>query len=163
MTATDLATTDQPGPLVVDKPKRLRIGRKLRQVLDLMVFEGDDMAEAARKANTSTRAIRKALERRHVLAYLRARREVLRASICAGNPRRLGAIRDQNKNLSAAVRAVTALERQELAEAAASRAAVAPGIVIVIGDTSSHMPHMREIEAKPLINNASGSDEGGER
>lgn len=94
----------------VDKPKRLRVGKKLQIAIDAIVFEGADLQEAARTANSSTRAIRRALERSHVVAHLRKRREVLRTSAAGQNIRRLVAIRDAAENMPA-LQAIRELER----------------------------------------------------
>jgi hypothetical protein len=76
--------------------------------LDLMI-RGDangaplDYDEAARNVNLTVRAMRKALEKPHVRAYLRTQRDVFRASISARVIFRLDELARQNENRAAAV------------------------------------------------------------
>lgn len=163
MSTTAVARTEPQTP-ERPEPKRPRIGPKLRKVIDLMVFDGIAMDEAARIAGTSTRAIRKAFERRHVLAFQRTRREVLRASIAPGNIHRAVQIRDQDENKMAALGAIRLLEQMDDEAAAAPSRAQTPGVVIVIGDASL-TAHKRVIDANPLIEHdhisqTDGKDEG---
>lgn len=77
--------------------------------------------------------------------------DVLRTSERARNIHALVDVRDQKGNHMARVNAVKALEQiadETPANAGKSRA---PGLVVNIITDGSHMPHMREIDAKPLI------------
>lgn len=116
-------------------PKRVDIRGKLRASLEAMVWEGLAYDAAARKAGLTVRAMRMALERPHVLAWLRAERVVLRASLASNNVHRLAEIRDAANNMPA-VQAIRALEGMDEAEQTTSRSLVntAPGVVIRIID-----------------------------
>lgn len=122
---------------LTDKPKRFKIGPKLKIAIDAIVFDGADMQEAARIAKTSTRAIRKALERGHVVKHLYKRREVLRTHASAQNIKRLVEIRDAADNMPA-VQAIRELEHMGDEQGQASRAA-APfsGLVVVINQPAA--------------------------
>jgi hypothetical protein len=117
--------------------RRARVTGKLKAALDLMIFGGErgvplDYAAAARNANLTVRAMRKALEKGHVRAYLRTQRHLFRASVCAGNISALRQIRDTSKNDLARVKAIQVLEQLEdnaVPDAATQRA---PGLTICI-------------------------------
>lgn len=124
-----------------------------------MVWEGLDIAEACRDANLKADSMRKALCKPHVLAYMRAQREVLRASMSGRNILTLAEVRDQTGNAMARVAAVKALEQLGDDPNKPTGNASVPGLVVVIG--SSLMPHERAIEAKPLKSlNAGPIDDG---
>jgi hypothetical protein len=136
-----------------------RVTGKLKIACDLMVYGDENKPiyqwdDAARQADLSVRAMRLALERPHVRAYLKAQQQVFRDSICAGNPRRLQQIRDQDENKAAAVRAIQVLERIDEEAEARSANRSAPGVTINIMTTPSLTTEQREIEAKPLIEHA---------
>lgn len=138
---SELALTTKPinvpAPTADQPTKRLKIGGKLRVAIDAMVFDGLDFADAAAQAKCSTRAIRKAFERSHVLAYLKTRREVLRASARGQNIRRLMQIRDAADNMPAvnAIKALEGMDDQHSIEGSARRS---PGLVIVIQGAPAH-------------------------
>lgn len=136
--------------------------------------------EAARAADMTVRAMRKALDRQHVRQYLTGQRQVFRESACAKNPHRLVQIRDQDDNRTAAVKAILALEERTDADRSPGSRVVTPGVVVIVGgtrdqrqvadmgmielnpgdDASSHMEHKRESEANPLSDHAHGRQRG---
>lgn len=140
--STALTTTDDSLP---DKPKRFRIGPKLSKAIDAMVFEGKPMNEAAKIANTSTRAIRKALERSHVLAHIRKRREVLRASVSAETIHHAAKIMRKGRNEMAKLKAMSFIEQLGHDPANVQRQQ-AVGLVIVIGQPAPSEPAPVTIE-----------------
>lgn len=150
MSELAIAKPDQPltaSPPAPDKPepKRLRIGKKLQIAIDAIVFEGMDLQKAAQTAKTSTRVLRRALERRHVIMHLRKRREVLRASACGSNISRLVAIRDAADNMPA-VQAIRDLERLgDEAHSPAGAMQRAPGVTVVVVQQGVSQAPVREI------------------
>jgi hypothetical protein len=66
--------------------------------------------KAAVKAGLTVRAMRKALQKPHVVKHLKQRRDVFRNSVCAANIHRLAKIRDAADNMPA-VNAIKELER----------------------------------------------------
>ncbi len=135
------------------EPKRFRIGKKLQIAIDAIVFEGQDLQEAARTAKTSTRVLRRALERRHVLAHLKKRREVLRASARGSNISRLVQIRDAADNMPA-VQAIRELERMDDSDEIAGSARRNPGVVIIVQTGPAVVPTARE--QAQVIDNVEG-------
>jgi hypothetical protein len=100
-------TTRLPTP---DRPKRTkRVGKKLFHAIELIVFEGKELGEAAAEAGLTTYTLRQAFARPQVLAHLRERREVFRAAASGKNILRLCQIRDAADNMPA-VNAIKTLE-----------------------------------------------------
>jgi len=104
---------------------------RLKRALDAMVWEGLEWNEAAAKVNFTTAAMRKALQRASTLAYLKAEREVLRASVSAKNIHRLAQIRDAADNMPA-VNAIKALEQIGEQEASSPASQRVPGFIIQV-------------------------------
>jgi hypothetical protein len=93
-----------------ERPRRTqRVGKKLFHAIELIVFEGKALGEAAAEAGLTTYTLRQAFARPHVLAHLRERREVLRAAASGKNILRLCQIRDADNNMPA-VNAIKCLE-----------------------------------------------------
>ncbi len=110
------------------------ISPQLRIALDSMVQEGLALDEAARKAKMTTRGVRLALERPHVLRYLRQARAAFISEVRATNPRRLRELRAQESNPAAAVRAALAIEQLDGGDRTPPPGTKLPGITIVITD-----------------------------
>jgi hypothetical protein len=106
-----VAFAAQPPPLPTpERPRRTqRVGKKLFHAIELIVFEGKELGEAAAAAGLTTYTLRQAFARPHVLAHLRERREVLRAAASGKNILRLCEIRDAENNMPA-VNAIKVLE-----------------------------------------------------
>lgn len=144
-------------PAKNDKPKRLQIRRKLQVACDRLVYDGLPFDQAARSVGFSVQAMRKALGRPHVIAYLREQREILRASMCGANILALADVRDQVENQNARVAAVKVMEQIGETEnnrygSGRSAAVTMPGLVIqIIQQPASLTGQQREIEANPLI------------
>lgn len=154
--SSDLATTQQGA-----KPKTPatapRLGLKLSSALDEMVFNGLPFDEAARTAGLTTRAMRKALDKPHVIAELRRRKQVFRAHASAANIHSLVDLRDKSGNAMARLGAIRTLENldEDGPQVGVSRS---PGVVIVIGSGTSLTAHERTIDGKPLKNHGSVSE-----
>lgn len=135
MTSADIAA--QPTRQAIEAKTRSAPGRvtgKLRDAIHLMITEGKPYNEAGKQVGLTARTMRLALERPHVLAYLKRQREVFRQHASAANIHRLAEIRDAANNMPA-VQAIKVLE--ELGEDSASRNrsgsnAQLPGFVIQI-------------------------------
>jgi len=132
--AMDAALAISPNKVQIAARERTQPGKvtgKLRTACDAMVFEGRPYDEAARSVDMTVAAMRKALAKPHVQAYLRVQREVLRTSLCGGNILALAYVRDQTDNQMARVQAVKALE-QIGEEQARTASPSTPGLVVVI-------------------------------
>ena len=120
------------------EPKRERLSPKLKIALDDMVWNGAPFDEAARAADYSIQSMRKALNRRHVLRYLREQKMVMREAVSSANISTLRSIRDGGGNDMARVKAVQVLETlgEDAAHRGGSDAPVMPGLVIQIVSTA---------------------------
>jgi hypothetical protein len=118
------------------KPKPLRVRGKLRNAIEFAVTEGLEWSEASKKAGLTTRAMRKAQEKPHVIRYIRERKALFRAEINTKNEHRLAALRDQNSNQMAAVAAIKTLEQFERDQSSSPTLTrnVTPGVVVVINN-----------------------------
>lgn len=135
----------EPAAVVTAKPKRLEVRGRLRAALDKMVWEGAELVDACRAVEFSPSAMRKALCRPHVLAYVNKERQVLRASIAPKNIHRLREIRDADNNMPA-VNAIKVLE--QLGEDQSAREAgvsASPGVTIrivnIVQQSAGAEPH----------------------
>jgi hypothetical protein len=139
-----------------ERPRRTqRVGKKLFHAIELIVFEGKELGEAAAEAGLTTYTLRQAFARPHVLAHLRERREVLRAAASGKNILRLCEIRDADNN-QPAVNAIKALEM--LGDEQINRPNTpSPGISIRIVQVSSP-PAPIDIKAAPRIIDADATD-----
>lgn len=111
--------------------KRKTISRKCKAALDAMIWEGLPFNEAAQKHGFDVASMRKALERPHVMKYLREQKQVFRASVSARNIHVLAEIRDQAGNGMARIAAVKVLEQVD-EDTERKSAARTPGVVIQI-------------------------------
>ena len=129
---SDIATADP-----ARQPAAPRVQRKLRTAIELMVHEGLQMHEAAQRAGTTTRTVREAFAKPHVIQFMRKERQVLLASARARNIPRLVEIRDAADNMPA-VQAIKLLEEmgedRQFGGAAGQIAQSHPGVTIVIND-----------------------------
>lgn len=141
--------TTLPAPTKGKPERRLKIGRKLQIAIDAIVFDGAELDKAAETAKCTTRSIRRAFEKAHVLTYLKKRREVLRASARGQNIRRLVQIRDAADNMPA-VQAIRELERMDESDAIEGSARRNPGVVIIVQNGTVNAP-LTHNEPKPLI------------
>lgn len=119
------------------------VSGKLKQALDLMIWEGLKRADAAGKAGLSDHGMRAALKKPHVLAYFNAELASLRQSLRAKNIHRLDGIADDSPNQMAKVQAIRTLE--QLTDAAEHKPgngspALPAGITIVIAPAPSAPP-----------------------
>jgi hypothetical protein len=105
--------------------KRGQVTGKLAHAINLMVEHGTPWNEAAVKAGLTVRSMRLSLKKQHVVSHLWRERQVFLAGVCAANPQRLAAIRENDRNLAASVRAVSELE--QMAGNPAARGGFTPG------------------------------------
>jgi len=116
-----------------------------------MIEEALDWDKAAVQAGLTVRSMRLALERPHVVAYLKAAKDVFRARISAANIHHLAKIRDKSGNAMAQLGAIKQLEADERNSTAGSSASQSPGVVVQIITGGPVIQHDRHIDAKPLI------------
>ncbi len=161
MTDTSVAIIEQPTRQAIaaqDRSAPRRVTGRVKVALDAMVWEGLTRDNAAQAASLSVHGLREALRKPHVKAYYNSQLEVLRTSERARNIHRLIAIRDAADNMPA-VQAIDRLERLDEQRAAAAQQA-APGFVIqVLNVMPAVSTQDRQMQAKPLIDHASGAHE----
>jgi hypothetical protein len=122
-----------------DKAKAALVRGKLKIALDLMVFGGPDgipldWNEAARKADFSIQAMRKALERPSVRRYLKGQKQVLYEAIGGRIPARLAQLAHQDENRAAATKACQIIEQisDDRERQQSAGAPQQPGMFIVV-------------------------------
>jgi hypothetical protein len=97
-----------------------------------MIWDGLSFDEAARKNNFSVQAMRKALDRANVRAYLRNGRQVFRASVGPEIDHRLMQIARQDDHKVAAVAALKTFAALEQQAPKHSSPVNTPGLIIVV-------------------------------
>jgi hypothetical protein len=129
-----------------ERPRRTqRVGKKLFHAIELIVFEGKELSEAAAAAGLTTYTLRQAFARPQVLAHLRERREVLRAAASGKNILRLCEIRDAENN-QPAVNAIRVLEGLDIEPSRTTNAADARGVTIrIINNIAPDVPKPAQI------------------
>ena len=129
--ANDMPSTDTAIDSIA-RPDRIdRLTPKVRKAIQLMVWEGKHLDQAATEVGLTTRAMRLAVEKPVVLAALKREKQVLRESVSARNIHRLREIRDAADNMPA-IQAIRALEQLGEETHAASGLTHSPGITIRI-------------------------------
>jgi hypothetical protein len=162
---TSTTTDNQPtrqAVAVVGRSGKLTVSGKLRVAVDAMIWQGLRRDAAAASAGITDHGLRTALSKPHVRAYYSAQLEVLRTSERARNIHALVEVRDSKTNQMATVAAVKTLEQLSDSPGAVAPAGQAPGVVIVINNTSAPaalIPHELYIDANPLITNGSVHDQ----
>ena len=109
----------------------LKVSAKVKRAIELMVWEGKPYNDAAQEAGLTTRSMRLALAKPHVVQYLNAGRQVLRTSAGPRNIQRLLEIRDADNN-QPAVNAIKLLEQIGDEPGLSTQQQRAPGVVIVV-------------------------------
>lgn len=129
---SELAIAEPSKPPVKPDPNNRPPTGRTKQALDLMVHEGLTDNEAAVKVGITITAIRIAIQKRGVRAYLSDQREVARAHACARNIHRAVQIRDAANN-KPALDAIHFLEQTpESHQAGATSVQRAPGVTVIV-------------------------------
>jgi hypothetical protein len=117
----------------VPERKPTQVKGKLVIALKEIVWHGAELAEAAKVAGLTTHAVRCALDRPHVIRFLKRQRDLFRSFVAAQNIHHARRLRDKSTNAMARLGAIRYLDGAADEQAAAS-GPVRPGVVIVIGD-----------------------------
>jgi hypothetical protein len=134
--------------LARNKTPKPRITVRVKRAVDAIVEQGMPYDQAARLVGLSTYALRLALGKPHVLAYLRAQLQVLRGAREPRNFHRLCEIADAQDNMPA-VQALRTLEM--LGDEQTSKPnAPSPGVVIRIVNVAQ-LPPATDIKAPRII------------
>ena len=125
----ELAFADKTS-LARNKQPPLRITKRVKDAIAVMVVDKRRWDDAAREVGLTTRAMRLALEKPHVIAYMRKQLEVSRGARQVANFHRLCEIADAENNMPA-VQAIRALE-QISDEQTNTKQTTSPGVTIRI-------------------------------
>lgn len=129
----------------------MQVTGKLAEAINLIITEGKEMDAAAAAVGITTRRLRLALEKPHVIRHMKAEREVFRAYISAQNIHHARELRNQAGNAMARLGAMKFIEGMTDDPQARPAAAQAPGVVVVVVQGN--------IEPKPLIINQDQPDD----
>lgn len=157
-----MSNTDLPSiPTTGGKSLAKQVTGKLKIAIDLMTWEGKPYSEAAKIAGLTTRGLRMALEKEHVLRYMRSQRRALLASEGPKTIARLAELRDQNDNRNAAVasaRTILNITDEEARSPGLGRPQVA-GFVIVLRENGP--PSDPPLRSVTIEGNVVDEDEDG--
>jgi hypothetical protein len=124
-----------------------KIGGRLKQCIDAMVWENLTDSQAAVKFKFNVNSIRSGLKRAPVLRYLKEQRMVLHARELARNSHTLIEVRDKSLNGMARIAAARELGRVADDEQQRSTMQRAPGVTIVlINPDGTSAPYKPAIE-----------------
>lgn len=135
-----------PAPSKRDASRPGRVTGKLVVALKRIIELGEELDEAAKEAGLTTHAVRLALQRPHVIQWMKAQREVFRAYVCAQNIHHAKDLRDNGRNETARVQAMRFIEQLSDEPQAQSGGVRSPGFVIVVNAGAQPAG-----SAKPLI------------
>jgi hypothetical protein len=142
------------GKLPVSRSAKGKVTGRLKLALEFMVWGGLKRGEASEKAKLTDDGLRRALKKRHVLAFYLQECETLRVSGRARRIHRLEELSEQNSNMQAAVNANRALENMAEDAAAAAGIVRPAGMLIVVVDGQGRplpvQPAPRVIENDPI-------------
>src|SRR5262249_31744561 len=142
--------------LARNKTPKPRITPRVKSTIDAVVHDRKPWDQAAIEAGLTTRAMRLAFEKPHVLQYYKQQMKVLRDARAVQNHYRLCDIADAADNLPA-VNAIKALEMLSDNEQINRPNQPSPGISIRIVQVSSP-PAPMDIKAAPRVIDAGDND-----
>jgi len=137
--------------LARNKQPPLRITKRVKDAINAMVIDKQHWSDAARSVGLTSRHMRLALEKPHVMAYLRKQLDVSRGARAVANYHRLCEIADAENNMPA-VNAIKALEGLEL-EQTNNKQTTSPGVTIRIVNVATTNP-TTNLEMNKQINAA---------
>jgi predicted DNA-binding protein (UPF0251 family) len=135
--ASNLVSTPQAALKPAKPHGNTRISREIAEAITLMVEEGLAWDQAAAKVNIHVRTMRLALEKPHVIRFLKDKRDVFRENVSAANIHRARAIRDQDDNKMAAIQAMRFIEQLGEEQGSGPGARMPAGLTIVIAPGAS--------------------------
>jgi hypothetical protein len=149
--STDIA---QPQPRAprgspIGRSDRGKVTGKLKAALDLVVNDGLDPYEAAQKLGMHARSMRLALNKRHVLTYLRQAREVLRTTASAQNIHYAIEMRAGSTNEMARLGAMKFIEGNDEETQRRAGITTVPGLVIQIVNAPAPREHVTTVDVLP--------------
>jgi hypothetical protein len=135
--------------LARNKTPKPRITKRVKDAVDAIVERGLAYDEAAAETGLTTRAMRLALERPHVLGYLKQQLKVLRDARGPRNFHRLCEIADRQDNMPA-VQALRTLEQLGDEQTNRPNTTPSPGVVIRIVNVAQ-LPPATDIKTPRIL------------
>ena len=161
MTSTDITPAEQREPYA-NRPNRIdKLTPRVRKAVDLMIWDALPFDEAATKAGLTVHAMRLALAKPHVVAYLKQQQQVLRGSEGPRSIHRIRQIRDAAENkpaLDAAMWFVADDEQQQRQSGASASPGVTIRVVTVVQQATPNAPHM--LPSAPVIDASANAING---
>jgi hypothetical protein len=128
-----------------------KVRAKLKTMIDRMVWDGEPWEVAAAAAKLQTRSARKALEKPHVVRYLREQRSLFRSALSARNEHVAADIRDNSANAMARVASLRYLDGLPVGDNGAGLSRVTPGVVVHVNvNREPALVDDRVIEVNPV-------------
>lgn len=127
-----------------------------------IVWQGQELDQAAAEAGITTRTLRLALDRPHVRAFIKAERDVFRAYVSGQNIHHAAEIRNKSGNAMARLGAMKYIDGEQDQGLGSNGQRQSPGLTIII-EGAHHSRDVRVIDDKPLISLdpvRNGDDEG---
>jgi hypothetical protein len=165
MQATSTAVTaqddKQPSRQAIEAKTRSKPGAvtgKIAAAIDHMIEDGMLWDKAALHVGLTVRAMRLAMQKPHVVAFIKTKREVFRVHASSANIRKLVDLRDQTENKAAAVSAIKVLEQMgdETARGGIAGRDVSPGFVIQVN--VNQPPSHAQVASRGQVLNAVAND-----
>jgi len=152
--STALSTSPaKPLPFPPKTTSRLQVRGKLAVALRTIIHEGQDIAPAAERAGMTGHAVRCALAKPHVIAWMKQEREVFRAYVSAQNIHRAKEMRDTSGNAMAQLGAMKLIEQigdeQMRSPASQQRAGMVVVVVNAGQSTAAASPAAVTIDHEP--------------
>jgi hypothetical protein len=151
MPAKEYATTRSDGH---------HIGKAIREVVRLMVQEGETWQRAADSVGLNRQSAYRALHKRHVISYRREQRKQFIEMLSTRVPQKLSSLMDSD-NAAAAVRAALALEQLNIdSRSEPTRRIQTGGIIIMLGPNAPRsLPTGEPTIALEAVKDATEPDE----
>lgn len=152
MTNTDVATSANAAPPIPTKtePRALQVKGRLTNALKSIVWQGNEIVQAARAAGMNPSVVRKALAKPHVIAFLKAERDVFRAYVASQNIHHAVKLR-KSGNAMAKLGAIKYLDG--VSDERTGSQALTPGLTFqfVTITNGVEIKQLNETPSKPLI------------
>lgn len=125
-------------------PRQVRISRNVRRAIDAMVLQGEKRARAAEIAGITDEAMRKAMHKPEVLAYMNTQQQALRTSAAARSIARIDNLADGSDSDHVKLDAnkfllgIEGVSPVQKSESINVHKHLMPGLTIVMGAWSPH-------------------------
>ena len=152
-TAVDIKEKAESDPLEVlahdiEPVRGTGLTKRIRAVIELMVFYGKSQKDATREVGLTDEAVRQAFRKPQVLKHLRDEQEVLRASLRPRALQRIGELSDKSKSEKVGLDAAKYLDSNGNSDrhqvSVGVQVNVAPGYLIDVSNVSDRSRQIAE-------------------